>query len=251
MGEFCRLVYFFIRCVQFSVTDIFLDRACEQVGILEHDAERMSQIRFFDLVDIDIVIADLAVRHIVETVDQVGDRSLARAGGSDEGQLLPRLCIQGQVMEHHMVRRISECHVIEAHIAFQLCVSDGSVRLMRMLPRPHAGALFALHDIALLIFLRIDKGHVAVVNLRFLIHHIEDTLRSGKRHDDGVELLRDLHERLCKALRKLQIRRHDSQRDISDAHYGEEAAEHCREHELQVPEISDDGSHHTCKCMCP
>ena len=35
------------------------------------------------------------------------------------------------------------------------------------------------------------------------------------------------------------------------ARRSEEAAEHCREHELQVPEISDDGTHHTCKCMRP
>ena len=80
-----------------------------------------------------------------------------------------------------MIRCISECHVIEPHIAFQLCICDRSIRLMRVLPRPHSGTLFAFCDIAVLIFLRIDKGYITVVNLRFLIHHIEDTLCSGKR----------------------------------------------------------------------
>ena len=43
------------------------------MGVLQHDSERVAQVIFFDLVDIDAVIADLAVLNIVETVDQVGN----------------------------------------------------------------------------------------------------------------------------------------------------------------------------------
>lgn len=49
------------------------------MGILQHDSERVAQVIFFDLVDIDTVIADLAVLDIVETVDQVGDGRLSGA----------------------------------------------------------------------------------------------------------------------------------------------------------------------------
>ena len=39
------------------------------MGILQYDTQRLPQIRFFDLVDIDAVIADLAVRNVVKAVD--------------------------------------------------------------------------------------------------------------------------------------------------------------------------------------
>ena len=45
-------------------------------------SERVAQVIFFDLVDIDAVIADLAVLDIVETVDQVGDGRLSGAGAA-------------------------------------------------------------------------------------------------------------------------------------------------------------------------
>ena len=249
VGEFCCLVYFFIRCVQLAVADVLLDRSGEEVRILKHNAQGVTQIRLLDLVDVDVVVPDLAVGHIVEPVDQVGDGGLAGAGGSDEGDLLTRLRIQRQVMEHHVVRRVSEGHVVEAHVAFQLLIGDGAVRLMRMLPRPQAGALFALGDISVRVLLRVDQFDIAVVYLRLFIHHVEDTLRTCQRHDDGVELLRHLHERLGKALCELQVGRHNAQRDISDARHGEESSEHRGEHELQVAQVADDGAHHAGKCM--
>ena len=40
------------------------------MGILQYDTQRLPQIRFFDLVDIDAVITDLTILNIIETVDQ-------------------------------------------------------------------------------------------------------------------------------------------------------------------------------------
>ena len=118
---------------------------------------------------------------------------------------------------------------------------------MRVFPRPETCTLTALCDIAIRILLRIYQGDISVVNLRLFIHHVEDTLRSGERHDNGVELLRDLHERLGKALCELQVRSHDAQSDVADAHDGEEAAQNCRQHELEIANVSDDGAHDTGK----
>ena len=39
----------------------------------------MAKIVFFDLIDIDAVIADFAVRNVVKAVDQIGDRGFSRA----------------------------------------------------------------------------------------------------------------------------------------------------------------------------
>ena len=51
----------------------------------------MTQIIFFDLIDIDTIVADLAVCNIVETVDQIGDRRLSGTGRTDKGDFLARL----------------------------------------------------------------------------------------------------------------------------------------------------------------
>ena len=63
------------------------------MGVLQHDAQRAAQVGFFDLMDVDAVIADLAVLNIVEAVDQVGNGSLARTGRADKGDLLSRTAI--------------------------------------------------------------------------------------------------------------------------------------------------------------
>ena len=63
---------FFIGCIQLTVADIFHNGSREQVRILQNNAQCMTQITFSDLVDIDAVIADLAICNIVKTVQQIG-----------------------------------------------------------------------------------------------------------------------------------------------------------------------------------
>ena len=77
-----------------AVADVVHDRAGEEVGILQHDAQAAAQVGLFDLVDVDAVVADLAVGNIIEAVDQVGDGGLARAGGAHKGDLLARLGVE-------------------------------------------------------------------------------------------------------------------------------------------------------------
>ena len=73
IGKLRRSHDFLVGRIQATVADIIADGAGKQVGILQNDAERAAKIGFFDLIDIDAVVADLAVREVVETVDQVGD----------------------------------------------------------------------------------------------------------------------------------------------------------------------------------
>ena len=54
------------------------------MGILQYDTQRLTQIRFFDLVDIDAVVTDLTILNIIKTVDQVRDRGLSGTGGAYE-----------------------------------------------------------------------------------------------------------------------------------------------------------------------
>ena len=96
VGQLRRRDAFLVGRVQLAVADVVHDRAGEQVHILQHDAERVAQVRLFDVVDVDAVIADLAVGDVVKAVDEVGDGGLARAGRADEGQLLPGLRRRGK-----------------------------------------------------------------------------------------------------------------------------------------------------------
>ena len=186
----CR-PHFLIRSFQFTVTDILRHCSGKQVGILQHNAQRMPQIRFFDLVDVDAVITDLPVGHIVESVDQIGNRSLSGSGGADEGNLLPRRRVHPDVVEHDLVVGVAEVHAVEDHVSLQLHISGGAVRLVEMLPRPHAGALLRLHNLAVLL-LRVYQRDIAVVNFRLLIQQREHAVCSGHGHHDEVQLHADL-----------------------------------------------------------
>ena len=64
-------------------------------------------------------------------------------------------------MQNDLLWRIAEVHIVEHHVARELCIGHGAVRLMRMLPRPHAGALLALGQRAVRMLDRVDKGHIA------------------------------------------------------------------------------------------
>ena len=44
------------------------------MGILEYDSKGMTQVGFFDLININAVVPDLSILYIVKTVDQVSDR---------------------------------------------------------------------------------------------------------------------------------------------------------------------------------
>ena len=103
MCQACGLIDLLIRGIQFAKADVFHNGARKQVGILQHNSQRMPQICLFDLVDVDIVIADFSILNVIKTVDQVGNRRLTRASGAHKGQLLPRLCIERNVFEYHFI----------------------------------------------------------------------------------------------------------------------------------------------------
>ena len=106
---------------------------------------------------------------------------------------------------------VAKSYIFEPYITFELCVRYRTVCGMRMFPCPHARSLLALCDVSVGIFFRIDESYITFVILRLLIDQVKDTLCTGKCHDDGVKLLCHLHERLCKALGKLQVGSHDHQ----------------------------------------
>ena len=117
IGQLCRLDARFVRGVQSAVADVLHDGTGEQVGILQNDAQASPQIRLFDLVDVDAVVADLAVGNIVEPVDQIGDGGLAGAGGANESDLLARMGVESHIVEDLLLRHIAEVHIVHGDVA--------------------------------------------------------------------------------------------------------------------------------------
>ena len=89
VGQLCGGNALLVCGVGIPVAQVLHDRSCKQVRVLKHHAQRAAQVIFFDLVDVDAVIADLAVRNIIKAVEQIGDGGLSRIGGPYKGDLLP------------------------------------------------------------------------------------------------------------------------------------------------------------------
>ena len=106
-------------------------------------------------------------------------------------------------MQNDLIRIIAEVHIVKAHIAAQLRVGRRTI-LMRMLPRPDTGFIRRLDEAAFVVVACIDERYIAVVDLRFLVHQLKDTLRACERHDDRIELLRNLCHRHGKRFGQLE-----------------------------------------------
>ena len=244
IGELCRADALGVRGVEPAVADVLHDRAGEEVRILQHHAERPAQIALADLVDVDVVIADLAVLNVIEAVDEVRDRRLAGAGAADEGDLLPGLGIHLDVVQDGLFRRIAEVHPVEGDAALELAVGDGAVGLMRVLPRPDAGLLGRLGEGAVGVLDGVDELDVALVCLGRLIHDVEHALGARRRHDDAVELLAHAHHGLRKTLAQREEAHERADGEAGVPVEGEDRAENGAEDVAEVSEVAVDGHEH-------
>ena len=195
--------------VQAPVANVVHHRSGEQVGILQHNAQAAAQVCLFYFIDIDAVIADLAVRDIVKTVDEIGDGRLARAGGAHKSHLLAGLCIQRHIMQHRFAFFVGEIYVKQTHIAGQAGIGGSSVA-MRMLPGPYICARRALLQRAVRPLFRVHQRHIALVGFRLLVDERKNALRAGQAHDDGIDLIGHLADIAGKLLRHVQKRHHDA-----------------------------------------
>ncbi len=195
IGELRRLDTLPVGRIELPVTDIVHHRPGEQIHVLQHDPHAPAQIGLTNLVDVDTVVADLAVGDIVETIDQVGDRSLARTGRPDERHLLPRLRIQGNVPQYKMIGIVAEIDIEQANIAPLLSIGHRTVR-MRMPPSPAMFAFPTLLKTPVIPYPTIDQRHVAIVRFDRLIEQVEDPRSPGERHDYHVELHGNLSDRI-------------------------------------------------------
>ena len=99
----CRCVDFLVRSIKLTIADILHDGVSKEVSILQNDTERSAEVRLFDLIDVDRIIADLTVLNIIKSIDQIGDGRLAGTGGSDKCNFLSRLRVKLDIVEDHLI----------------------------------------------------------------------------------------------------------------------------------------------------
>ena len=79
--------------------------------------------------------------------------------------------------------------------------------------------------------------HIALIGFGRLVHHLEHALRARQRHNDHIELLRDLRYRLAEALVELQKRGEAAQRKAADAEDGKQRTGDGRERIADVADV--------------
>ena len=159
---------FFIGCIQATISNIIHNRSSEQVDILQNHSHRTPQICLTDFINVDVVVPHLSVCNIIEPINQVGNRGFSGTRCPNKGNLLPRLCIQADIMQNNLFRHIAKVHMFHLHIALQLRISHSSI-LMRMLPCPKMRTMVGFAKVTVCIPFRIDQMHIAFILLWLFI----------------------------------------------------------------------------------
>ena len=187
IGELSCCLNLFISCIEFTVSDVLHNRSRKEMRILKNYSKRPAQICFFDLVDIDIVVSDLTVLDIIESVDKICDGGLACTGGAYKSYLLSGLCMEHNVVKDHLLICVSEINIIKGNITFHGLIGCCIVCLVVMLPCPVSCVMICLDDLSVFL-LRVYQHYITVISLSRLIKELKYSVSSGQRHDDGVEL---------------------------------------------------------------
>jgi len=108
----CRRDHLLVGGLGMAIGDVVADRTVQQRSILRHHTNQLAQAVLRHLGDVLPVDGDLARFQIVETQEQVHQRRLARTGTPDQTDLLARLDIQRQPVDHALVLAVVEADVI-------------------------------------------------------------------------------------------------------------------------------------------
>ena len=203
--KFCCFHTLFIRSVQLSVTYIIHDRSREKIRILKYNSKRTAEVRLSDFIDVNAVITNFPVRNIIKAVNQICDCGFSCPGRAYKSHLLPRLRIQGNIMQYCFFRLISKIHVKHFHFTGKLRICHASVGTVRMFPRPHPGTLLTLCQLPIF-FTGVDQRDIALVRLMCLVDQCKNTLRPCQSHNYRIQLVRHLADVSCKLFGHIQER---------------------------------------------
>ena len=95
-------------------------------------------------------------------------------------------------MQHDLLVCIAKVHAVKNNVSLQLCVGRLTSLAVIVLPCPQSGTLLRLFDLAPAVLFGIHQLNIALIQLRCLIHQLEETICTCQSHHDTVELLADL-----------------------------------------------------------
>ena len=152
-------------------------------------------------------------------------------------------------MQNDFFRVVAKINVLEDNASLQLTVINRSVRLMRMLPCPSSGTLFRLGELSIFFFC-IDECYISFVEFRLLIHQTEDTVGTGKCHNDRVQLLADLVDRHVEALVESQEACQTAESKAADTVQCKGTADNSADHVAHISKLCVDRSDDVGESIC-
>ena len=154
-------------------------------------------------------------------------------------------------MQHQLVGVVAKVHVVQHHFALQAGIGDCAVRLVGMLPSPHVGALFALHQVSVPVLLGVYQGDVALVGLGLFVNQVKDTLGAGHAHDNHIQLVGNLADVAGKLLGHVQKRHHNAdakghagKAQVGGACHHHNARDNGHAHIQHIADVVQDGHKH-------
>ena len=132
-----RKHHLFHRRIEATVADIVGNASSEQEHVLRNDADVLVQGLLRHHADIVPVEVDRAVRNIVETRNQLAERRLAAAGGTDEGHRLTRTDVERHVVQDALPLLVREGHVVDADVALHVLQRKRARAVLELRLGPH------------------------------------------------------------------------------------------------------------------
>ncbi|KPY99772.1 Transposase, family [Pseudomonas syringae pv. aptata] len=112
-----RIPELFISCVRIAIQQVLANRAVQQRGVLGDHADLRAQAFLGDFGNILAVDEDPPALHVVHAQQQVDQRRLARAGRSDQADLLTRSDVQVEVVNDPVAIAVMEIDAVEPDAA--------------------------------------------------------------------------------------------------------------------------------------
>ena len=100
-----------------SVADVLADGAVKQPRILQHHGKLAAKCRAVPVAHVNALDAQRAAVNVVKALQQLDERGLAGAGGTDDGDGLAGLCLAAKVVDDGLVGRVAKLDMVKLHVA--------------------------------------------------------------------------------------------------------------------------------------
>ncbi len=115
----------FVGDALFPEDDVAADITGKEENILKHLTEVFAERGDLDLLDIDAVDQNLALLNVVVAADQREDGGLTGTGGTNKGDSLFWIYVEGYTFQNPFIRFVGEPNILELDLTFDLIQFDG------------------------------------------------------------------------------------------------------------------------------